>query len=327
MTHPVRPNRGDLELRTYSHLAEQRRIPDEYDLGTTGLLFYPRYGLGPRVPVTAWYERYQQGSPLVCDRWDAFTDARRTTYARYVSLSHERETQAEGLFQAIEATRYDERLDAGWVKVVDRVLGPLRYPVHGLQMVAAYVGSMAPEGRIAVAYLFQSADEMRRVQQLSRRMIQLRDTHPDFGHRAKRDWQEAAEWQPLRELVERLLVTYDFGEAIVALGLCAKPALDALFGPVLGAEASRRGDPMLAALLNGFARDAAWHEDVTRRVVGIALAARKENRAVVDGWIDAWAPRVAAAVAPFAFATSEETALAGRLEAAARDFVQKGWES
>ena len=36
-------------------------------------------------------------------------------------------------------------------------------------------------------------------------------------------------WQPLRLFVERLLVTYDWGEAFVALNLVLKPMIDNLF--------------------------------------------------------------------------------------------------
>jgi Methane/Phenol/Toluene Hydroxylase len=41
--------------------------------------------------------------------------------------------------------------------------GPLRFPGHGLQMLAAYIGKMAPSSRITMAASFQAADEMRSV--------------------------------------------------------------------------------------------------------------------------------------------------------------------
>jgi hypothetical protein len=58
--------------------------------------------------------------------------------------------------------------------------GPLRFPGHGLQMLAAYIGKMAPSSGITMAASFQAADEMRRVQRLAYRMRQLQVTHPEF---------------------------------------------------------------------------------------------------------------------------------------------------
>jgi len=72
-------------------------------------------------------------------------------------------------------------------------------------MTAAYVGSMAPGGRIVVACLFQAADEMRRIQRLAYRMRQLQGTHPGFGSESKSAWDP--HWQPLRAVIEKLLVT------------------------------------------------------------------------------------------------------------------------
>ena len=60
-----------------------------------------------------------------------------------------------------------------------RALSPLRFLCHGLQMVAAYVGQMAPSGRIAVAALFQCGDEIRRIQRFAYRLAQLARRRPD----------------------------------------------------------------------------------------------------------------------------------------------------
>ena len=68
-----------------------------------------------------------------------------------------------------------------WVDTLERLLPPLRYLYHGLQMLAAYVGQMAPSGRITIAAALQAADEMRRVQRIAYRMAMLRRLRPGFG--------------------------------------------------------------------------------------------------------------------------------------------------
>lgn len=159
----------------------------------------------------------------------------------------------------------------------------------------------APLRRIVMAAMFQAADEMRRIQRLAYRTVQLRGVRPSFGDGARDAWERDPAWQPLREAVERLLTAYDWGEAFVALNLVLKPAVDALFLGDLGRAAGRRGDRVLAGMLDLFAGDAAWQASWSRSLVEAALADRPANREPIDRWTAAWTPRAqraAAALAP-----------------------------
>src|SRR5690606_5767551 len=122
---------------------------------------------------------------------------------------------------SIEKSDYDRQLSKSWLTEFDRFIAPLRYPWHAFQMTAAYIGQMAPGSRVTIASMFQSADEMRRVQRVAYRIGLLRETHPAAGASSREIWEKDPVWQPLRELVERILVTYDWGEAFAALNLCA----------------------------------------------------------------------------------------------------------
>ena len=155
----------------------------------------------------------------------------------------------DGIFRSVDDA-YDVTLRPEWVAVLERLVAPMRYPAHGLQMVASYVGSMAPGGRVVVCSLFTAADEMRRIQIVAYRMRQLQRTYPGFGKSSKTTWETDAAWQPLREVIERLLVTYDLGEALVALSLVVKPAIDELLVARLARCARLAGDDVLAKLLD-----------------------------------------------------------------------------
>ena len=76
------------ERKTYWHLEGARRVPTDYEVATSRMLYYVGRGFEVEVPLSDWYRRYQQGSPLVCDDWDRFADPRETTYAKYVALQH-----------------------------------------------------------------------------------------------------------------------------------------------------------------------------------------------------------------------------------------------
>jgi len=285
--------------RTYWHLEPLRRKPTDYDVVTSRLLYYPERGFEVDLPIGAWYARHQRGSPLRVNDWDGFRDPRETTYTRYTELQKAQEIYVDGLLESIEMTGHDQRLHPEWVALLDRVLAPLRYPVHALQMAAAYVASMAPGGRIVVAAALQAADEIRRVQRLAYRAAQLRQLHPHFARESRATWEDDPLWQPMRALLERLLVTYDFGEALVALNLAVKPAFDRLFLIDFGELAARRGDEVLGKIFLSLEQDCAWHRAWTAALVDHAITSDPDNRAVIDGWVETWREPVERAIAPF----------------------------
>ena len=158
--------------------------------------------------------------------WEQFRDPRATTYSRYTSIQAAKEVLVDALFDSIER---DAPIAAATPRGSPRSSGscpPLRYLFHGLQMAACYVGQMAPSGRIAICAMFQAADEMRRLQRFAYRMALLRRAVPGFGDGARELWEDHPAWQGAREAVERLLATYDWGEAFVALDLVLKPRID-----------------------------------------------------------------------------------------------------
>lgn len=125
-------------------------------------------------------------------------------------------------------------------------------------MVASYLAQMAPGGRIAVAATFQAGDEARRVERLAYRVWQVQLAFPGFASDSKSLWERDARWQPLREVVERLLVTYDWGEAFVALNLVLKPAIDEMFLKHASDFALGQGDHLLGQVFYSLHEDCQW---------------------------------------------------------------------
>src|SRR5258708_13886731 len=94
-------------------------------------------------------------------------------------------------------------------------------------------------------------------------MAQVRALQPDFGVHSLTSWQDDPAWQPLRELTERLLTTYDWGEAFVALNLCAKPLLDDLFMTQLPLLAKDRADFLFGQIPPSLPRSGRRHRQWT----------------------------------------------------------------
>jgi toluene monooxygenase system protein E len=304
------PVRRPPSLKTYSRLSTRRRIPTEYEVVSSGLHYHfpHKFELGPANPVANWYYQHREGSPFRAADWEAFSDPRKTTYHAYSTLQDGKETVVDGLLREIDDSGYDDALADGWVGFLDRWYGPLRFPMHGLEMLAAYVAQMAPASRITNCATFQAADEMRRLQRIAYRTAQLNAHRPggDTGQH-QRLWEDEELFQPLRELIERALIAYDWGEAFVALNLVIKPHVDRLVNEQLaGVLADANGDPILNSIHFSLNEDARWHQAWAAELVRLAVTDTPANAEVAVEWLERWRPRAAA----------EISALAGAVELA-----------
>jgi toluene monooxygenase system protein E len=216
--------------------------------------------------------------------WDDFSDPKETTYSRYVAQAHEREAFVDGLLEIIETTDYDQRLPPPWLHALERLLAPLPYPLHGLQMVAAFIGSSAPSGRVAVASAFQAANHMRLIQRIAYRSRQLQECVPGFAENRRQIWQADAAWQPLRRQIELLLTTYDWTRAFVLKNLILEPLVCGLFLVHLGAVANAAGDEILSKILRTALEDHHWHAEWSGAVLALVLQ-DEGNRRKVEGLI------------------------------------------
>jgi toluene monooxygenase system protein E len=283
-------------LKTYSHLAGKRQVPSEYEIVSTGLLYHPTRGFETDVPVRRWYQRYQRDARLRSDDWERFEDPRATTYPLYTSLQAQQEAHLDGVLRSWLASEHDLARAAAWHETFLRTLAPLRFALHGFQMIAAYVGQMAPSGRLTMAALFQSADQLRRVHRLALHLGVLRKAHPFGEDPGRAAWQSAPAWQPLRRVVEQALVAFDWGEALVALNLCLAPLVERLFFTELAPILREERDYLVAETLSSFDQDGRWHQAWSTALVKLAVADHEENAGVIQEWIDLWYPRAREAV-------------------------------
>lgn len=284
-------------LKTYSHLAAARRMPSTYEVATSELLYYRRRGgFEVDVPVRRWYELHQDGSPLRCGDWERFRDPRETTYTSYVALHRDQEEFVDRLVARAAANG----ADAVWRDLLGAVLPPLRYAFHALQMTAAYVGQLAPGGRIVVVCAFQAADHVRRVHRIAQQIAMFRRDYPTFADDARERWERGEAWQPLRRALERLLVTWDWGEALVAANASLGCAMDALLLEGVASLARTRGEFALAELLGSLVEDGRWHREWTRALLRLAASDPVHgpgSRAAIAAWLERWRPLAEEAIA------------------------------
>ena len=113
-------------------------------------------------------------------------------------------------------------------------------------------------------------------------------------------WEDHPAWQPLRRVIERLLVTYDWGEAFTALQLVLKPAFDRLLVVHLATWADANGDGLLVRMLGSLDEDCVWHREWSAELLRELFRHDPANVEVARRWVERWHPSVAEAVAALA---------------------------
>lgn len=282
---------------TYPQLRALGRRPSEYEIASSQLAYHLGRDCAVRTPAADWYAAQRAACALRVHDWERFRDPRATTHAKYLELQRARDARADALLASIEATDYGARLSYPWLGVLDRVFAPLRFPVHGLQMLAAYLGAAAPCGRLVVTGLLQAADETRRIERLAHRLGQLQQTNRECGLASRTTWEREPGWQPMRALIERLLAVHDWGEAFVAVNAVLKPAFDELFMIDFARLAGAAGDGVLEQLLLVLHEDCAWHGQWSSALTAMLVHEDAANARAMATWVERWKPWAEAAVA------------------------------
>lgn len=312
-------------LKTWSHLATRRRKPSEYEIVSANLHYNDKrpdspYELSPDMFMNTWYKKNTFGTALKHADWNAFRDPDEVVYRTYNLMQDGQETYVFGLFDQFNEREHDKALDPRWAGTLARLYTPARYLFHTLQMASAYVGQVSPASTITNCNYFQMADSLRWLSHTAYRTRELSQVFADkgFGVDERRYWEEDPAWQGFRELMEKALTVWDWGEAIVVLNLVVMPAVEEAVLRRLGEAARHNGDTLLGLLTDAQLIDAARHRRWTAAFVAMALQT-PGNLALIQSWIAKWEPLADRAIDAYCAALPDVPGAAEAAKAATRD--------
>lgn len=293
-------------LKTWSYLAERRRRPTEYETVSTNLLWSTGdkeapWTLGQGIPMTKWYKQYRNNSALQSPNWDGFRDPDQLIYRNYTLIQDGQEAFVDGLIDDHARNEHDVSMPEGWAALLARMYTPARYAMHAVQMGSNYLVALAPASAISNCFMFQAGDHLRWLSRVSYRTAELKVAWPELGFSTgeRAYWEEAPEWQGFRELIEKALIAWDWGEQFVALNLVVKPAIDAAFIGALGQAARRSGDTMTALLLDAQFIDSERCRRFSTALLSYAIETEPANAEVLRGWLEKWSPLGEAAITAY----------------------------
>jgi len=313
-------------LKTWSHLAARRRKPSEYEIVSANLHYNDKrpdtpYELSPTTFMNEWYKKNTFGTALKHPDWNAFRDPEEVVYRTYNMMQDGQENYVFGLFDQFNQREHDIALDPRWAGTLARFYTPSRYLFHTVQMASAYVGQISPASTITNCNYFQMADSFRWLSHTAYRTKELSTAFPDKGFAVdeRTYWETDPVWQGFRELMEKAMTVWDWGEAIVVINLVAKPAIDEAVLRKLGESARHNGDTLLGLITDAQLIDAARHRRWISALVKMALET-PGNLELIQGWIAKWEPLADKAIEAYCSTLPDVLGGAESAKAATRDF-------
>jgi phenol hydroxylase P1 protein len=227
-----------------------------------------------------------------CEDWEQFRDPAKLYYATYCYNRADYQSRIKGQFEAADRYGWFEKMDPAFIDTVREFLPVLRHFVFGESVAFMHVGRTAVGTAIEQCATYQCYDELGTAQLLTRICLGLEEQVPSILADGKQKWMEDEKFLKLRALTERLMVTWDWAEALIATNLVLDSIVYPLFFEEMTAVAMDNGAIGYAAFSQFLMEMYEYEKTYTVALVKMLLADRPENKEVIQSYIKKWLPEV-----------------------------------
>lgn len=283
---------------TYKYMSGLKvKRPTTYDEATYNLEpkenFHYRPLWNPEFNI--FDERLTQ---VKCEDWEQFRDPAKLYYATYCYSRADFQSRIKGQFEAAERYGWFKQMDPAFVDTIREFLPVLRHFIFGESVAFMYVGRAAVGTAIEQCASYQCYDELGTAQLLTRICLELEEQCPTILKDGKQKWMEDEKYQKLRALTERLMVTWDWAEALIATNLVLDLIVYPLFFEEMTAVAMENGAMGYAAFSQFFMEMVEYERNYSTALVKMLIADRPENKDVIQSYVNKWLPEVIEAIEP-----------------------------
>jgi propane monooxygenase small subunit len=229
--------------------------------------------------------------------WHVFRDPNeewnQTIYRNNSAVVH----QVELCLQNAKRAGAYQAWNSSWVTFVQRNLGAWMHVENGLGLhVFTAIQRSGPSNMINTAVAVNAAHKLRFAQDLALYNLDLSEAGVGFDGEAHIEvWKNAAEWQPTREIVERLTAVEDWCQLLFATNIVFEQLVGSLFRTELIMQISARNGDYITPTIVGtgehdYDRDLSYTRNLFR------LLTRDEthgagNKELFGQWMSIWVPR------------------------------------
>jgi phenol hydroxylase P1 protein len=228
----------------------------------------------------------------------SYADPRNFYYTPYVTNRAALHDEFGKTLGYLEGRDLLVRMPQAWRGVLGSVVIPLRHYESGAQLVSVAGARFAYGTSLEQCCTFAAFDRIGNAQMLSRVGIALGAGTGDILATAKREWLEGEHLQPMRRLVEEIMVVPDWAE-----GLLAIDHIDSLLYPLLYSGLDERALLGGAGAYSLFAQHlSTWFADQRKWLDALVAAWQQDpehaaaNTAHLTRIADTWQPRARQAV-------------------------------
>ena len=299
MTETPTRKRGKVVPFRYLHPAKRRAT--QYEEVTVHIQWHPK-----NFALQGWFNLDHNGKSawdddstvLKADDWWSYRDPAQEGFRPFVTRQA---ATGDAIERAVEGARRAELFEGftpKWREFLATHYAVYRYPEYGLFMSLSYAQREALSDVVASPIVFQGLEKDRHAQDIALYCMELESQLPSFSDATCKElWMESPIWQPTREVIELLMASRDWGEINFVINLIHEPLLAALFSRELVMRfAPRHGDPVTPTVAEGAETDRQYRQAACVALAKYLIDQDPANRAVMQGWLAVWAPRVMRAV-------------------------------
>lgn len=293
------------KLIPFTYLKPEKRRATQYEEVTVHVQWDPK-----NFAVQGWFNRDIHGRPAWCEDstvlkakdWWAYRDPAGEWFRPFVNRQA---TTGDSIQRAIEGARRAGTLrdfTPRWAAFIGNHYAAYRFPEYGLFLCLCYAQREALSDVVAGPMVFQGLEKDRHAQDIALYCMELEEAIEGFSDgNCKPLWMESPIWQPLRELVELLMASRDWGEINFVINLIYEPLVATLFTrELLSRFAAYHGDTVTPVLVAGAAADRELRTASAKALVKFLLEQDAGNAAAMNSWIRTWTARTVAAARAFA---------------------------
>jgi len=301
--------------KTFDHIVEKigpDKAPSRYQEAVWGLQPVVNQHYRP-----TWQPEKQLYDPsrtvIDMEDFDDLVDPRQYYYGTWTIQRGKQQDSQEKNFNFVESRDLLSGLDAAWKDKIQRLVIPLRHVAWGANTNNSYIAAYGFGAPVTSAAAMYAMDHLGLAQYVTRIGLILADNSPRVLDDAKSLWMDDPIWQPMRELVEKAMVTKDWFELLLLQNLLIDGAVHPLIFNKFDHAVVQHGGAAFS-MMNEFAVE--WFAESSRWVDAVLKRAAQEsnaNKMAFESWLTQWTPQVESAVSPLAqaaFGQDRESVLA-----------------
>ncbi|HVE26875.1 MAG TPA: hypothetical protein VNC22_15800 [Sporichthya sp.] len=272
--------------KTWVWLQGRKRPPGEYEELSTGVQWYG--DPVSRTDVGSW----RLDSTVIKADWDAFRDPNSMYYRNYIVGQDSAERSLDAVFAVAKEADFISGVHGTWRDDLLTLLGAMSHAEWGIAMAHQHVQRFSLSPTIACCSQLQVMDKLRAAE----RNLEWFDLlYPDGENLTSGVWMDEPSIQPLRKLLEEILIVQDWSEVVVATNVALLGMLLPFQHEVYVKGGRAHGDFVTAALGAAYAKDGARHTSWGDAFVKLTQT-EESNATVVSDWLDRYVPAAVAAV-------------------------------